>query len=340
MGWCSVRFCSAALALLLAPVGTLGLHLSLHHPPRLPAARPLPNQQRCQQVRASSGSLQKHGRAHVGETDGGAADRDFGVRELFAYLWPTTGAVGAKLRIVGALALLLIAKLFVVRVPFIFKRCIDLLSTPATTSAFTAAGWMLAYGFARAIYTLLQEARYLTFTPVGQAALRRFMRDAFEHVQMLDAGWLSAQSTGELSRIFARGVRAMNTLLRLVVFNVVPTALEAALVVGLLAHRYGWQLMVSTTLCVGAFTAWSIFVVGRRVKLLSALNDNDNLIFTRFFNSLLNNEAVCPHARASNPQAAPRRACPLCSARLVSLLSLITPGLADHSGHAGPLVQQ
>ena len=42
--------------------------------------------------------------------------------------------------------------------------------------------------------------------PVGQGALRRFMRDAFAHMQLLDAGYLGSQSTGELSRVFARGV--------------------------------------------------------------------------------------------------------------------------------------
>ena len=113
----------------------------------------------------------------------------------------------------------------------------------------------------------VQEARYLLFTPVAQSALRRFMRDAFNHMQMLDAGYLGSQSTGglspafsrgacelvhvhartcvwqlphactragELSRVFSRGVRGMEKLLRLLVFNVVPTALEAALAISLL----------------------------------------------------------------------------------------------------------
>ena len=220
-----------------------------------------------------------------------AAERpSFGTRRLFSYLWPDTGSIAAKLRVLGALALLLVAKLFVVRVPFLFKRCIESLS--AGTSVLAPAGWMLAYGFARAVYTLLQEGRYLLFTPVGQNALRRFMRDAFEHVQNLDAGWLGSQSTGELSRVFARGVRGMNSLLRLLVFNVLPTALEAALVINLLGRRYGSSFLLASGVCVGAFVTWSLWVVEQRVVLLQQLNDKDNRIFTRFFNSLLNNEAV------------------------------------------------
>jgi ATP-binding cassette subfamily B protein len=144
-------------------------------------------------------------------------------------------------------------------VPFIFKRAID---TFTSGSSSAAIGWMLLYGMSRGVYTLLQEPRalmrdaprcmpslhllthraspphgrlhappplappqelrYLTFTPVGQNALRRFMADAFAHVQSLDAAWLTQQSTGELSRVFARGVRGMSALLRLLLFNVLP----------------------------------------------------------------------------------------------------------------------
>jgi len=211
------------------------------------------------------------------------------MRRLVGYLWPESGAVKAKLRVLGALVLLLAAKLFVVRVPFLFKQCIDSLSAG---SALAPVGWMITYGFARAVYTLLQEGRYVLFTPVGQNALRRFMCDAFEHVQNLDAGWLGSQSTGELSRIFARGTRGLNSLLRLIVFNVLPTVLEAVLVINLLGSRYGASFVAASILCVTSFVAWSLWVVERRVLLLQQLNDNDNRLFTRFFNSLLNNEAV------------------------------------------------
>ena len=155
--------------------------------------------------------------------------------------------------------------------PFIFKRAIDTLTSGSTSAA---VGWMLAYGMSRGVYTMLQELhplrsytpshtalhlhplamlrtstrhplttpqelRYLTFTPVGQNALRRFMADAFAHVQSLDAAWLTQQSTGELSRVFARGVRGMNALLRLLLFNLLPTFLEATLVMSILGRRYG-----------------------------------------------------------------------------------------------------
>jgi hypothetical protein len=209
-----------------------------------------------------------------------AYDAPFGPAQLLGYMWPQKGQGHreAKMRVVLSLVCLIIAKVFIVRVPLLFKRCIDSLSGG---DIFRPAMWMLAYAFSRALYTLLQELRYVLFTPVGQNALRRFMRDAFDHMQLLDAGYLGSQSTGELSRVFARGVRGMNSLLRLLVFNVAPTLLEALLVIALLGRRYGPSFLVVSLGTIASFVAWSLYVVEKRVALLVRLNDKDNKIFTK-----------------------------------------------------------
>jgi len=132
--------------------------------------------------------------------DSGGSTRAVGLRFVLGYLWPHGRVVRAKLRVIASLLLLVAAKLFVVRVPFFFKRAVDALAPAAggAGGAAAAVGWMAIYGLSRSLYTVLQECRYLLFTPVGQSALRRFVADAFDHVQSLDALWLSRQSTGEL----------------------------------------------------------------------------------------------------------------------------------------------
>lgn len=221
-------------------------------------------------------------------------EREFGIPQLLGYLWPAGGprifgVCKAKLMVSLSLTLLFAAKMFVVKVPFIFKRAIDTMTSGSTSAA---VGWMLVYGMSRGVYTLLQELRYLTFTPVGQNALRRFMADAFAHVQSLDAAWLTQQSTGELSRVFARGVRGMSALLRLLLFNLLPTFLEATLVMSILGRRYGQAFFWTAFMTVASFVALTLAVVQRRVALLTAINEADNRIFTRFFNAMINNEAV------------------------------------------------
>ena len=246
----------------------------------------------------------------------------FGSRHLLGYLWPQHGAHVAKLRVLAALMLLLCAKLFIVRVPFIFKRCIDSLSVVDGTVPSLAApmAWMLVYGFSRAMYTILQEARYLLFTPVAQNALRRFMRDAFAHVQTLDVGWLGSQSTGELSRVFARGVRGLNSLLRLLVFNVLPTALEALLVIVLLGRLYGGAFLLTSLFTIAAFVSWSLFVVEQRVSLLQVRLRSTSLphapwqsTFARLRTPTL--AAACGSMRTAPGTAFGARRCALASPR-------------------------
>jgi len=222
-------------------------------------------------------------------------ERRVGVAFVMGYLWPERGVRTARLRVLASLALLVVAKVFIVRVPFMFKRAIDAVVDGAVPRS-TSVGLMFAYGVSRAVYTFLQEGRYLLFTPVGQSALRRFTADAFAHVQSLDAMWLGGQSTGELSRVFARGMRGMNALLRLVVFNIGPTLLETALALWLLGRRYGGAFLAVSLATVSAFVGWSLLVVQRRVALLCAVNDTDNVLFTRLFNALLCNEAVRTNA--------------------------------------------
>jgi len=143
------------------------------------------------------------------------SERRVGLGFILSYLWPAGSEWDARLRVGASLGLLVVAKLFIVRVPFLFKRAIDALAGGGVGLR-TGVAWMAAYGLARALYTFLQEGRYLLFAPVGQNALRRFTADAFAHVQGMDVLWLQRQSTAELSRVFARGMRGTNALLRLV----------------------------------------------------------------------------------------------------------------------------
>ena len=87
-------------------------------------------------------------------------------------------------------------------------------------------------------------------------------------------------------------MRGMNALLRLLLFNVVPTALEAALAIAILGRRYGPPFLAASLVTVGSFVGWTWWVVERRVSLLSEINEVDNRLFSRFFNALMNSEAV------------------------------------------------
>jgi ABC transporter ATM len=217
-----------------------------------------------------------------------------------------------RARVVLALGLLVGAKVLNIQVPFLFKRLADELEAgqlPGTAGGAGGGGggggdavapparrrtleeaWvaiplavLLSYGLARSTSGLFTELRNALFATVAQRAIRVVSRDVFRHLLRLDQQYHLSRPTGTMQRVMDRGSRSINFVLTALVFNVVPTALEAALVLQLLGRRYGTAFLAAAGLCVVSFVTWSLWVVENRVKMLQELNDNDNAIFTRFF---------------------------------------------------------
>ena len=85
--------------------------------------------------------------------------------------------------------------------------------------------------------------------------------------------------------------------------TVVKEDLTSPVLWGKLRRRYlRVALRFASLLTVVLFVWWSLHWVERRASILASINENDNRLFTRFFNSLLNNEAVraCTN-ESSNP---------------------------------------
>ena len=61
------------------------------------------------------------------------------------------------------------------------------------------------------------------------------------HLHALDLRFHLDRQTGAVTRVLDRGARSINFVLSSLVFNVVPTALEIALVSAILAHTCGVQ---------------------------------------------------------------------------------------------------
>ena len=72
------------------------------------------------------------------------------LRELLPYLWPA-GLIGLKARVLGALMLMVAAKIVNVYVPFLYKAAVDVLSGESVAVLAVPVGLILAYGLARVL---------------------------------------------------------------------------------------------------------------------------------------------------------------------------------------------
>lgn len=67
---------------------------------------------------------------------------------------------------------------------------------------------------------------------ITQGTIRDVANRVFAHLHALDLRFHLERQTGALNRVLDRGTRGINFILSSMVFNVLPTALEVALVAG------------------------------------------------------------------------------------------------------------
>lgn len=229
------------------------------------------------------------------------------LRNLAKYLWLQDN-LEFRLRIVMALGLLIGAKVINVQVPFLFKLAVDWLSavtgTASTLASFTEANStslaffaspaavLIGFGIARTGASACNELRNAVFSKVALRAIRTVSREVFSHLHNLDLRYHLSRQTGALNRIIDRGSRAINFILSAMVFNVVPTILELAMVSGILAYKYGATFAWITSLSMAAYVAFTLVVTQWRTKFRQAMNKADNDASTRAIDSLLNYETV------------------------------------------------
>jgi ABC-type transport system involved in Fe-S cluster assembly fused permease/ATPase subunit len=211
---------------------------------------------------------------------------DLGViRRLLPYLWEFRG------RVLLALAFLIAAKLANITVPIVMKGIVDGLSGPAAVVAVPVA-LLAAYGLLRLSSTIFNELRDVVFVKVAQRAMRRIALEVFHHLHALSLRFHLERQTGGLTRDIERGTRGISTLLSFMVFSVLPTLLEMALVTGFLIWRFDVWFGVITVAAIVAYIALTFVISEWRTKHRRTMNEMDSKANTRAIDSLLNYETV------------------------------------------------
>ncbi len=215
------------------------------------------------------------------------------VLSFLPYLWPA-GDLGAKTRVVIALVFMLLAKVATVYVPLIYARLVDLLAPKGAVPIGLAVpmALILAYGAARVGAAGFGELRDALFAPVQQRAVRVLALRTFRHLHALSMRFHMDRQTGGMSRVIDRGVLGMQSVLRLAVFNVVPTALELVMVTAIIWHLFDWRYAVITLVAVTLYVGFTGVLAGKRGRYRRTMNDTDNDASTKALDSLLNYETV------------------------------------------------
>jgi ATP-binding cassette, subfamily B, heavy metal transporter len=213
-----------------------------------------------------------------------------------------------RFRMVLALVLTVIAKLFSVGAPILFGDGINLIvdatggggasqgeqagSTlwPTVLTTFSLA--FIAYAVARFLSVGAPQLRDAMFAPVSQDAQRLTAVRAFAHVQRLSIGYHQSKRTGALQRIIERGARAVDFLMRFLIFNIAPTLFELTLAAIVLSANYGWEFAVIAVVTIVIYMSLTWTMTEWRVVIRRQMNEADNEASARAVDGLINFETV------------------------------------------------
>src|SRR5499427_9249189 len=204
---------------------------------------------------------------------------------LWPYIWPADRR-DLKLRVAVAMLLLLAAKLATIAVPFTFKWATDALTGEGNAPVLPSA-WLvwalaapivmtIAYGGTRLLMALLTQMRDRTFDHMHQLSLRFHLE----------------RKTGGLTRVLERGRNAIETIVRMVIMQLVPTIIELALILVVLLYQFDGRYVVVILAVVALYMAFTYQATEWRINIRRRMNDSDTDANVKAIDSLLNYETV------------------------------------------------
>ena len=211
------------------------------------------------------------------------------LKRLFPYLWTY------KWRVMAALAFMVGAKLANVGVPVLLKNLVDSMTIkPGDPAALIVVpvALLIGYGALRLSTSLFTELRELVFSKAAAGASRSISLEVFRHLHALSLRFHLERQTGGLTRDIERGTRAVNSLISYSLYSIIPTLIEVALVLTLLAVKFDVWFAWITIVALTVYIVFTVTVTEWRTEFRKKMNEMDSTANSRAIDSLLNFETV------------------------------------------------
>ncbi len=211
------------------------------------------------------------------------------LKRLFPYLWDY------KWRVLAALIFMVGAKLGNVGVPLLLKNLVDTMNIkPGDTQALLVvpAALLLGYGLLRLSTSLFTELRELVFAKATEGASRKISLQVFRHLHALSLRFHLERQTGGMTRDIERGTRGVHSLISYSLYSIIPTLIEVALVLSILAVKFDVWFAWITLAALVFYITFTVTVTEWRSKFRKQMNELDSSAHSRAIDSLLNYETV------------------------------------------------
>ena len=201
---------------------------------------------------------------------------------LWPFIWPGD-RVDLKMRVVWSVVLLLAAKLATLAVPFTFKWATDAL-TGKGSAPLEPSNWMVwviasplimtaSYGGLRILMAVLTQWRDGIFARVAMHAVRKLATITFVHMHELSLRFHLERKTGGLTRVLERGRNGIETIVRMVILQLMPTIVEVTLLMAVLSWQFDWRYVLATLAMVVVFMSFTYYATEWRIGIRRRMNN-------------------------------------------------------------------
>jgi len=200
-----------------------------------------------------------------------------------------------KWRVAAALLFMVGAKLANVSVPLLLKNLVDAMSFKPNDPAqilVVPVALLVGYGLLRLMTSAFTELRELVFAKATQGAARTIALETFQHLHALSLRFHLARQTGGMTRDIERGVRGIESLISYSLYSIVPTLIEVALVLSILAVKFDAWFAWITLAALSFYIFFTVRITEWRTHFRKQANEFDSAAHTKAIDSLLNYETV------------------------------------------------
>jgi ATP-binding cassette subfamily B protein len=176
--------------------------------------------------------------------------------------------------------------------PWALKWLVDDLDSNVGKALVIPLGFVLLYGGMRFASVFLGELRDSVFSRVTESAMRKVGLEVFNHLHKLELDFHLSRQTGGISRDIDRGTNGINFMMRFMVFNILPTIVQLAIIIVILLLAFNIWFSLITFICVVSYIVFSVITTEWRTGFVKEANRLDSQSNTRAIDSLLNYETV------------------------------------------------
>ncbi|MGB1254788.1 MAG: ABCB family ABC transporter ATP-binding protein/permease [Thiolinea sp.] len=195
-------------------------------------------------------------------------------------------------RVLFALACLVLAKVANVGVPVILKAIVDGLENKPEQVLVLPVALLFGYGVLRLLSSLFNELRDAVFGRVRYHAMRRLSTRVLEHLHQMSLRFHLERKTGGISRDLERGTRSVSSIMNILTFSIIPTAVEFLLIGIILLSNYNLLFTVVTFATVGLYVLFTFKITNWRMEYRHQMNRLDSQANNQAIDSLINYETV------------------------------------------------